>query len=130
MVTPNRPLNATSTTPPPDKRPKPRSSKGSDEPRGNPGTENNFRGWTFLTNHAHVMLCLAHGESLTARELSLRIGITERSVQAILNDLTEDGYLLKSKAGRRNNFTINTDGRLRHPLESAHTIGALIEALK
>lgn len=87
------------------------------------------RGWTFLTNHAHVLLCLAQGESLTARELSMRIGITERSVQAILADLIEDGYLSKSKVGRRNSYTVNPRGRLRHPLESAHTVGELISVL-
>lgn len=87
------------------------------------------RGWTFLTNHAHVLLCLAPGESLTARELSLRIGITERSVQAILSDLVADGYLEKTKVGRRNDYSVNPSGRLRHPLESAHTVGELIKAL-
>ncbi|UUO03002.1 ArsR family transcriptional regulator [Mycolicibacterium novocastrense] len=93
------------------------------------GAGNGARGWTFLTNHAHVLLCLAHGESLTARELSMRIGITERSVQAILADLIDDGYLRKSKIGRRNTYTVNRKGRLRHPLEAAHTVGELIDAL-
>ncbi|GLP76591.1 hypothetical protein TUM20983_37010 [Mycobacterium antarcticum] len=87
------------------------------------------RGWTFLTNHAHVLLCLAGGESLTARELSIRIGITERSVQAILADLIAGGYLTKFKQGRRNIYAVNHHGRLRHPLESAHTIGELISVL-
>ncbi|MGD9622781.1 MAG: helix-turn-helix transcriptional regulator [Mycolicibacterium sp.] len=87
------------------------------------------RGWTFLTNHAHVLLCLARGESLTARELSQRIGITERSVQGILSDLIADDYLTKAKIGRRNQYTVNPSGRLRHPLESGHTVGELINAL-
>ncbi|CAN3127064.1 helix-turn-helix transcriptional regulator [Mycobacterium sp. smrl_JER01] len=87
------------------------------------------RTWTFLTNHAHALFCLAQGESLTARELSLRIGITERSVQAVLADLIADGYLEKSKVGRRNRYTVNREGRLRHPLEAAHTVGDLIDAL-
>ena len=87
------------------------------------------RGWTFLTNHAHVLLCLAHGESLTARELGVRIGITERAIQVILADLTEGGYLKKTKQGRRNLYTINRKGRLRHPLEAHHTVGELIAAL-
>ncbi len=87
------------------------------------------RGWTFLTNHAHVLLCLARGEPLTARELALRIGITERAVQVILADLTADGYLRKTKDGRRNIFTVNQKGRLRHPLEAHHTIADLIAAL-
>ena len=88
------------------------------------------RGWTFLTNHAHVLLCLARGEALTARELGLRIGITERAVQVILADLTGDGYLIKEKVGRRNLYTVNAKGRLRHPLEAHHTIGELITALE
>lgn len=88
------------------------------------------RGWTFLTNHAHVLLCLARGEALTARELGVRIGITERAVQVILADLTDGGYLVKEKVGRRNLYTVNQKGRLRHPLEAHHTIGALITALE
>lgn len=94
-----------------------------------PPAAGGVKGWTFLTNHAHVLLCLAQGESLTARELGLRIGITERSVQAILADLIDDGYLKKSKVGRRNSYTVNPKGRLRHPLEAAHTVGELIDAL-
>lgn len=93
------------------------------------GSSGSSKGWTFLTNHAHALLCLAQGESLTARELSLRIGITERSVQAVLADLIADGYLEKSKVGRRNIYTVNPQGRLRHPLEAAHTVGDLIDAL-
>lgn len=88
------------------------------------------RAWTFLTNHAHVLLCLAGGEALTARELGLRIGITERAVQVILADLTDGGYLIKEKVGRRNLYTVNHKGRLRHPLEAHHTVGELITALE
>ncbi len=88
------------------------------------------RGWTFLTNHGHVLLCLAREEPLTARELAARIGITERAVQAILTDLTDDGYLAKSKDGRRNIYRVNAHGRLRHPLESHHTVADLVEALR
>lgn len=88
------------------------------------------RPWTFLTNHAHVLLCLARGEALTARELGLRIGITERAVQVILADLTDGEYLVKEKVGRRNLYTVNHTGRLRHPLEAHHTVGELITALE
>lgn len=91
--------------------------------------ETQDRSWTFLTNHAHVLLCISTGEELTARELALRVGITERSVQAILTDLTAEGYLNKSKVGRRNVYEINPDGRLRHPLEANHTVGELLAAL-
>jgi DNA-binding transcriptional ArsR family regulator len=86
-------------------------------------------GWTFLTNHGHVLLCLSGGKPLTARELAYRVGITERSVQAILADLTREGYLTKSKVGRRNVYALNPDGKLRHPLESGHTVGQLVAAL-
>ena len=86
--------------------------------------------WTFLTNHGHVLLCLARGDELTARELGQRIGITERAVQVILADLTDGGYLNKKKVGRRNVYTVNRRGRLRHPLEAHHTVGELITALQ
>ncbi|MCV6971826.1 helix-turn-helix transcriptional regulator [Mycobacterium bohemicum] len=98
-------------------------------PAVKPDTDAAGRTWTFLTNHAHVLLCVSTNESLTARELALRIGITERSVQAILTDLTEEGYLSKSKVGRRNVYKLNPRGRLRHPLESSHTVGELVAAL-
>ena len=94
-----------------------------------PVAESQARGWTFLTNHAHVLLCLAGGEALTARELGLMIGITERAIQVILADLTDGGYLIKKKIGRRNIYTVNRKGRLRHPLESHHTVGDLIDSL-
>lgn len=87
------------------------------------------RGWTFLTNHAHVLLCLSREADLTMRELALAVGITERAVQAIIADLIEDGYLTRTKNGRRNSYTVNVDGRLRHHLESDHSIGELITAL-
>jgi DNA-binding transcriptional ArsR family regulator len=87
------------------------------------------RAWTFLTNHSHVLICLARGEAPTARELSIHIGITERAVQVILAELTEAGYLIKQKDGRRNVYTVNLRGRLRHPLEAHHTVGDLIAVL-
>ncbi|MHA7650209.1 helix-turn-helix transcriptional regulator [Mycobacterium sp. ML4] len=94
-----------------------------------PVAETPDRSWTFLTNHAHVLLCISAGEPLTARELALRVGITERSVQAIVTDLTAEGYLVKSKVGRRNVYEVNPDGKLRHPLEASHTVGELVAAL-
>ncbi|WP_040801645.1 helix-turn-helix transcriptional regulator [Nocardia higoensis] len=88
------------------------------------------RSWTFLTNHAHVLLCLSRDGELTMRELAQAVGITERAVQAIIADLIDDGYLTRVKAGRRNTYTVHDNGRLRHPLESAHTVGELITALR
>jgi predicted transcriptional regulator len=85
--------------------------------------------WTFLTNHGHVLLCIAGGTQLTARELAIDVGITERSVQAILSDLADGGYVVKTKVGRRNTYKINPKGKLRHPLEAGHTVGEFITAL-
>lgn len=99
------------------------------KPAAGPAVEAADRNWTFLTNHAHVLLCISTGENLTVRELALRVGITERSVQAIVTDLTAEGYLIKSKVGRRNVYEVNPDGKLRHPLEASHTVGALVAAL-
>ncbi len=76
-----------------------------------------------------MLICLAREKSLTARELAAQIGITERAVQAIIADLTENNYLTKKREGRRNSYTINRKGRLRHSLESAHSVGELIDAL-
>nr|WP_206530944.1 winged helix-turn-helix domain-containing protein [Rhodococcus aetherivorans] len=83
-----------------------------------------------MTNHAHVLLCVAGDGQPTVRELAQRIGITERSVQTILADLVDGGYLTRTRAGRRNLYSVNPAGRLRHPLESAHTVGELIDALR
>lgn len=94
-----------------------------------PPVETSDRTWTFLTNHAHVLLCISANEPLTVRELAQLVGITERSVQAILTDLIAEGYLIKSKVGRRNTYEVNPDGRLRHPLEATHTVGELVAAL-
>lgn len=96
---------------------------------GGDGQSVGVRSWTFLTNHAHVLLCLAKNEAVTVRELSLLIGITERAVHTIISDLVESGYLIKTKAGRRNVYTVCEEGRLRHPLEAHHTVNDLITAL-
>jgi DNA-binding MarR family transcriptional regulator len=85
--------------------------------------------WTFLSNHAHVLLCLAADPDQTLPQIAGRVGITTRGVQLILTDLIEGGYVERTKAGRRNHYRINPDGRLRHPLEAHHRVGELIAAL-
>lgn len=87
-------------------------------------------GWAFLTNHTHVIFCLAQDPSTTVRNLALQIGITERSVQRILADLEESGVVKRSKEGRRNRYDVNLKFQLRHPLESHHNIGELLKALR
>lgn len=88
-----------------------------------------FSGWTFLTNHTHVIVCLSRDSALTVRSLALQIGITERSVQRILAELEEGGVVRRTKDGRRNLYSIDGDFQLRHPLEAHHTVGDLLRAL-
>lgn len=86
--------------------------------------------WTFLTNHTHILVCLARDPELTVRELAGLVGITERSVQRILAELESGGVISKSKEGRRNRYDLNLDFKLRHPLESTHRISELLGILK
>jgi len=83
-------------------------------------------GWTFLTNHAHVLLLVAREPESRIRDLAEGVGITERAVQRILSELEEAGYLVKSKEGRRNSYEVRTDRPLRHPVERHQSVGALI----
>ena len=86
-------------------------------------------GWTFLTNHSHVLLCLYRNPDQTLRDVATAVGITERMVQRIIVELVKAGYLKVSKEGRRNRYVINSKLRLRHPLEIHHTIGQLLGVL-
>jgi DNA-binding MarR family transcriptional regulator len=85
--------------------------------------------WTFLSNHAHVLVCLVEQPDLRLRDIAHLIGITERAALVIVKDLEHGGYLRRVREGRRNRYELDLDGRLRHPLEAAHTIGELLSAL-
>ncbi|MFI7680932.1 helix-turn-helix transcriptional regulator [Actinophytocola sp. NPDC049390] len=85
--------------------------------------------WTFLSNHAHVLLCLAADPDQTLPVIAEQVGITTRAVQLILSDLVEGGYVERTKVGRRNHYRVNPDGHLRHPLEAHHHVADLIDAL-
>lgn len=85
--------------------------------------------WTFLTNHAHVLVCIAEQPDVRGRDIAARVGITERAAQALVSDLVSEGYLTRTKHGRRNHYQINQDAPLRHPLEHDHTIGELLVTL-
>lgn len=82
--------------------------------------------WTFLSNHGHVLLCLARHPEMPLREVALLVGITERSVQRIVIDLELAGYLVRSRVGRGNRYDIASGEPLRHPLEKHCDIGDLI----
>lgn len=86
-------------------------------------------GWTFLTNHAHVLVCIAEDPDIRGRDIAARVGITERAAQAIVADLATGGYVTRTRVGRRNRYTVNPDAPLRHPLEHEHTIGELLDTL-
>ena len=95
-----------------------RNSDGGSRPR-----------WHFLSNHMHVLLCISAGPDLRLREVAAQVGITERAVQRIVSELEEAGIVTRSREGRRNHYEIHGDLPLRHPLESHHSVGELIELL-
>ncbi|WP_240670683.1 helix-turn-helix transcriptional regulator [Actinoplanes solisilvae] len=92
-----------------------------------PRTANGPKGWTFLTNHAHVLLAIAREPTARLRDVAASAGITERAAQAIVADLEAAGYLRRERVGRRNEYTVNPSGRFRHPAEADHRIGDLIK---
>jgi DNA-binding IclR family transcriptional regulator len=83
--------------------------------------------WTFLTNHGHVLLCLAHEPELRLRDVAEKVGVTERAVQRIVADLEEAGYLTRRRTGRQNEYDIATELPMRHPVESHQSVRALID---
>ena len=87
------------------------------------------RPWSFLTNHAHVVLCIARDPKIRVRDIAEQIGITERAAQRILADLIADGYVARAKVGRRNHYTIDPRAHLRHPAYRDRTLGPLLEVL-
>jgi DNA-binding MarR family transcriptional regulator len=82
--------------------------------------------WTFLTNHSHVLICLARQPEMTLRAVASKVGITERAVQRIVAELEESGVLVRSRDGRRNRYQIRTRTPLRHPLEAHRSVGHLL----
>lgn len=85
--------------------------------------------WTFLTNHAHVLLCVARDPQTRIRDLADRVGITERAVQRIIRELEEDGYLTHEREGRRNLYRVREHLPLRHLVERKSKVGALLMLL-
>jgi len=85
--------------------------------------------WTFLTNHAHVLIAIARNPEIRQRDIAYAVGITVGAVQRIISDLEEAGYLTSERIGRRNRYSINDDRKLRHPLENQHTVKELISSL-
>jgi predicted transcriptional regulator len=85
--------------------------------------------WTFLSNHSHVLICLARDPGQRMRDVAEQVGITERAVQRIVRELIDAGVLRAEKEGRRNHYTIRRGIALRHPLESHRSVGHLLDAV-
>ena len=82
--------------------------------------------WTFLSNHAHVVVALAKDPGLRLRDIAAVVGITERAVAIILSNLEEAGVISKMRVGRRNVYTVNSDVPLRHPVEAHRTVADIL----
>ncbi len=83
--------------------------------------------WTFFSNHTHVIASLARDPDMVLREVSYEVGITERAVQRIVQELVEAGVIKRKKLGRQNHYIINRKFKLRHPIEQHRTIGELLD---
>lgn len=87
------------------------------------------RHWTFLTNHAHVLLRIARDPEVRLRDVADDVGITERAAQTIVGDLVASGYLTRDRVGRRNRYQVHPELPFRHPLERHRDVGGLLELL-
>jgi DNA-binding IclR family transcriptional regulator len=85
--------------------------------------------WSFLTKHAQVLVCIAHDPGVRLRDIATMVGITERSAFGIVNDLVSAGYVVKSKDGRRNRYSIQSDLPLGEAIGRERTIGEVLEIL-
>ncbi|MGI8461356.1 MAG: helix-turn-helix transcriptional regulator [Solirubrobacterales bacterium] len=85
--------------------------------------------WGFLTNHAHVLTCVAHDPGIRLRDIAAAVGITERAAQRILSELVEEGYVLRTREGRRNRYEVQSGLPLPHPLTQGRVVGDLLSIL-
>lgn len=81
--------------------------------------------WTFLTNHAHVLLCIAQDPEIRLVDISRMVGIGERAVHSIVTDLVEAGFVIRHKQGRNNVYEVRLDRPFRHPLEADHHVAEI-----
>lgn len=87
-------------------------------------------GWTFLTNHGHVLVCLALEPDVLLRDVAAHIGITERAVQQIVADLERGGVIVRVRVGRRNRYILRREEEFRHPVEAGVTVGDLVDLVE
>ena len=86
--------------------------------------------WTFLSNHAHVLACLAADSTIRLRDVAARVGITERATQSIVADLVDAGYVTRTRVGRRNRYEIHRDTPMRHRQDMTLTVGGLLDFMR
>lgn len=86
--------------------------------------------WTLLSNHGHVLVCLALDPQVRIRDMATQVGITERGVQLIIRDLVEAGFVEASRVGRRNSYTVSPEHRLRHPVEAHVRVGDFLDLFR
>jgi predicted transcriptional regulator len=85
--------------------------------------------WVFLTNHAHVLLCIARNPDSRTLDIAEQVGISDRTAQTLVADLIAEGYVKRTKDGRRNRYEINRQGHLRSPAFHDLEIGPLLDLL-
>ena len=88
-----------------------------------------MEGWSFLSKHGRVLLCIAHDPGVRLRDIASSLGITERSAHGFVTDLTAAGYVVKQKDGRRNRYQIRTDLPLPEPTASPRSVGEVLALL-
>lgn len=93
-------------------------------------TVDNKSHWTFLTNHAHVLLCIAKNQHFRLRDIADFVGITERAVQRLVSDLTEAGFVDVERDGRRNAYVTHPEKHLRHPIEAHCQVSDLVRLIE
>lgn len=112
-------------------RRKPTTEKSSPRPAGTnarakPPATPDTPTWTFLSNHAHVLLLIARDPEVRLRAVAVQVGITERAVQRIVAELEEGRYLERERTGRRNRYRVHPELPLRHPVEAHRDVGPLL----
>lgn len=86
--------------------------------------------WTFLSNHGHVLVCLADDPDMLLRDMAAKVGITERAAQQIVTDLEGGGVVTRTREGRRNRYTLSCEVPFRHPLESDLCVGDFVDLVR
>jgi DNA-binding IclR family transcriptional regulator len=86
-------------------------------------------GWTFLSNHAFVLVCIAEEPEIRLNDLAERVHITRRAVQRIIADLEKAGYVTRIKEGRRNRYQLDVEMHLRHPINAHCTVREVLELM-